>query len=89
MSRRARRLRRIGRIWEIVEGKLVVKGEILPKLGDTVYNSEMEVIGVVSGILGPVNNFFIEINPTKNQEFKKEEPLYVLEESEMERKPIS
>lgn len=86
VSKRARGLKRIGKIWAVVEGKLVIKGEVLPKLGDMVYNSGMEVVGVVSGIFGPVDNFFIEVNPTKNVEFKREEPLYVLEEDKMEKR---
>jgi len=89
MSKRAKRLRKIGKVWAIVEGKLVVEGEFLPKLGDFVYNSGMEVVGVVSGIFGPVNHFFIEINPTKKTECRKDEPLYVLEsEHEAKKKTI-
>ncbi len=79
MSKRSKRLRRIGKAWAMVEGKLVVEGELLPKLGDPVYNSEMEMVGVISGIFGPVNHFFIEINPAKEMKFEKEEPLYILE----------
>lgn len=89
MSRHIRRLRKIGRIWAIVEGKIVVKGEFLPRLGDQVYTSEMEVAGTISGILGPVNNYFIEISPAKRLEFKVGDPLYILEEGIEVKKHIS
>lgn len=86
MLKRARSLKRIGKTWAVVEGKLVIKGEILPKLGDVVYNSGMEVVGMVSGIFGPVNNFFIEVNPVRNVEIRREEPLYILEEDKVEKR---
>lgn len=86
MSKRAKKLKRIGRIRAIIEGKLVVEGDAMPKLGDPVYNSKMEIVGIVSGIFGPINHFFIEINPSKRVELKKEEPLYVLEDKSGEKK---
>ena len=80
MPKDPKRLKRIGRFWAFVEGKLVVEGESIPKLGEKVYDAGMREVGVVSSILGPIDHFFIEINPAKEAECEEGEPLYVLEE---------
>ena len=76
---RRRRLRRIGRIRGIVEGRIVVEGEILPRLGEKVYDSSLNEVGVVLSILGPKNKFFIEVKPSKVRDHSIGEPLYIIE----------
>jgi len=76
---RRRRLRRIGRIRGIVEGRIVVEGEYLPRLGEKVYDSSLNEVGVVLSILGPKNKFFIEVKPSKMEECSIGEPLYIIE----------
>ena len=74
-----RRLRRIGRIRGIVEGRMVVEGEHLPRLGEKVYDSSLNEVGVVLSILGPKNKFFIEVKPLKAGDCPIGEPLYIIE----------
>jgi len=76
---RRRRLRRIGRIRGIVEGRMVVEGEHLPRLGEKVYDSSLNEVGVVLSILGPKNKFFIEVKPLKAGDRPIGEPLYIIE----------
>ena len=76
---RRRRLRRIGRIRGIVEGRMVVEGEHLPRLGEKVYDSSLNEVGVVLSILGPKNKFFIEVKPLKAGDRPVGEPLYIIE----------
>ena len=75
----------MGKIWAIVEGKIVVEGEHLPKLGETVYDSRMKEMGIVSSVLGKEARFFIEINPKENVKRKEGDPLYIFEESSTKR----
>jgi len=72
----------LGKIWAIVEGKVVVEGEYLPRLGELVYNSRMREVGIVSSVLGKAECFFIEINPKGNAKLREDEHLYILEEKE-------
>jgi len=76
---RRRRLRRIGKIRGIVEGRIVVEGEFLPRLGEKVYDSSLNEVGVVLSILGPKNKFFIEVKPSKVRDRSIGEPLYIIE----------
>ena len=78
---RRKALRRVGKIRGIVEGKLILDGEILPKLGEKVYDSSMREVGVVLSVLGPKNRFFIEVKPSKKaMELSKGQPLYLKED---------
>ena len=76
---RRRRLKRIGRIRGIVEGRIVVEGEFLPRLGEKVYDSSLNEVGVVLSILGPKKKFFIEVKPSKIEDRSIGEPLYIIE----------
>ena len=76
---RRRRLRRIGKIRGIVEGRIVVEGEFLPRLGEKVYDSSLNEVGVVLSILGPKNKFFIEVKPSKIVDYPIGESLYIME----------
>ena len=76
---RRRRLKRIGRIRGIVEGRMVVEGEHLPRLGEKVYDSSLNEVGVVLSILGPKNRFFIEVKPLKAADRPIGESLYIIE----------
>ncbi|RLG09699.1 MAG: hypothetical protein DRN64_03655 [Thaumarchaeota archaeon] len=80
MGRPSRRLRRLGKAFAFAEGRLVVEGELLPSLGDKVYDSGMREVGVVLNVFGPVNRFFIEVEPRKGFRFEKGTPLYIIEE---------
>ena len=80
MSRPSRKLKRLGKVSAFVEGRLVVEGELLPRLGEKVYDSGMREVGVVLNVFGPVNRFFIEVEPREGFEFKEGMPLYIIEE---------
>ena len=74
-----RRPLRLGRVWRVVEGRLVVEGERVPRLGAKVYDSSMREVGTVSSVLGPTERFFIEVKPRKPVNYAQGEPLYIME----------
>ena len=74
-----KRLRKLGRIRGIVEGRIVVEGELVPRLGEKVYDSSLNEVGVVLSILGPKNKFFIEVKPSKAESQTIGESLYIIE----------
>ncbi|HDJ67305.1 MAG TPA: hypothetical protein ENF33_06310 [Nitrososphaeria archaeon] len=74
-----KRLRKLGRIRGIVEGRIVVEGELVPRLGEKVYDSSLNEVGVVLSILGPKNKFFIEVKPSKAESHTIGESLYIIE----------
>jgi len=80
MARRIRALRRLGRVWATVEGRIVVEGEHLPRLGEEVYDSRMRGVGVVSSVLGRVDHFFIEVKPREGIKLADGEHLYIVAE---------
>ncbi|MCD6591701.1 MAG: hypothetical protein J7K78_01625 [Thaumarchaeota archaeon] len=80
-----RKLKRLGKVWGVVEGRLVVEGETLPRLGETVYDSRMREVGVVLNVFGPINKFFIEIDPRDKPSYKEGTPLYILQEERASR----
>jgi len=82
LGMRGKRPLRLGRVWAVVEGKVVVEGERVPRLGARVYDSSMKPMGVVSSILGPTKRFFIEVKPSRQSGFAEGEPLYIMEGEE-------
>lgn len=77
MNHKAGKLKRLGRVWGKVEGSLIIEAELLPDLGEKVYDSQLREIGRVVSILGPVNHFFIEVIGG-SLDPKEGAPLYVL-----------
>lgn len=75
-----KRLKRLGKIWGTVERSLILEGEIVPRLGEKVYDSRMSEVGRVLSVFGPTNRFFIEVSLSKNMRYKEGTPLYILEE---------
>ncbi|MEM0329618.1 MAG: hypothetical protein QXU12_02235 [Nitrososphaerota archaeon] len=84
MSRDAGKLKRLGRVWGKVEGSLVIEAELLPELGEKVYDSRLREVGRVVSVLGPVNHFFVEIMG-ENLDYEEGTPLYVLRKNRSER----
>ena len=79
MSYTGRRLKRIGKVWGLVEKSLILEGEIVPELGEKVYDSKMREVGRVLSIFGPTSRFFIEVNLSKDMRYEEGTPLYILE----------
>jgi rRNA processing protein Gar1 len=77
MSREAKKLKRLGKVWGRVEGSLVIEAELLPELGEKIYDSQLREVGRVVSVLGPVNHFFIEVMGG-NLDYEQGTPLYVL-----------
>ncbi|RLG00593.1 MAG: hypothetical protein DRN49_02725 [Thaumarchaeota archaeon] len=76
---KGRRLRKIGKVRRVVEGRIVIEGEIVPRLGEKVYDSSLNEIGVVLSVFGPKNKFFIEVKPSKAENRPIGESLYIIE----------
>jgi rRNA processing protein Gar1 len=79
MSREAKKLRRLGKVWGRVEGSLVIEAELLPELGEKIYDSRLKEVGRVVSVLGPVNHFFVEVMGG-NLDYEQGTSLYVLQE---------
>jgi len=79
MSREAKKLKRLGKVWGRVEGSLVVEAELLPELGEKIYDSRLREVGRVVSVLGPVNHFFVEVTGG-NLDYEEGTPLYMLRE---------
>jgi rRNA processing protein Gar1 len=79
MSHEAKKLKRLGKVWGRVEGSLVIEAELLPELGEKIYDSRLREVGRVVSILGPVNHFFVEVMG-RNLDYKEGTSLYVLRE---------
>ena len=79
---RRRRPVRVGRVWAVVEDRVVVEAERIPRLGAKLYTSSMEHVADTLSILGPVSRPFIEARQTKPRNLARGEPLYIMEEDE-------
>jgi len=82
-------LHRIGRVLHISSNKnIIVKAEGKPpKLGGTVVDENLKVIGEVFDIIGPVSSPYISIRPkVQKPEALVNKPVYVIVPSHEERK---
>ncbi|MEM0482097.1 MAG: H/ACA ribonucleoprotein complex subunit GAR1/NAF1 [Nitrososphaerota archaeon] len=69
----------IGEVFRIFQGSILLKGNAIPKLGDTVYTTDGKVIGYVSDIFGRISGFYIVVRLTGEKlDLKIGEKLYLL-----------
>ena len=80
MGYASKRLKRLGRVWGTVEKSLILEGEIVPRLGEKVYDSKMSEVGRVLSVFGPTNRFFIAISLSRDVQYEEGTPLYILGE---------
>ncbi len=80
MSSARRRLKRLGKVRGIVERSLILEGEMIPELGEKVYDSKLSEVGRVLSVFGPTNRFFIEVSLSRDARYEEGTPLYILEE---------
>jgi len=59
-------LQRIGRVLHISQNRnIIVKAEKLPRLGDKVLDENLNHVGTVFDIIGPVSSPYITIKPSE------------------------
>ena len=61
-------------------GKLILRSKVAPRIGENVYDSHLNLVGVVCDIFGPVANPFVSVSPSKDDPAKLVgNPLYLHE----------
>jgi len=80
MPGRRRGLIRLGTLSRRLEsGTLVLAVDRIPPLGQSVYDSELEEVGSVASILGPVARPMVEVRTRTRKDQPKEAVFYLLE----------
>lgn len=54
----------LGEVFRIFRGSILLKGIVVPRLGETVYTTNGEVVGYVSDIFGKISGFYIVVRLT-------------------------
>lgn len=54
----------LGEVFRIFQGSVLLKGHVMPRLGDTVYTTDGRTIGYVSDIFGKISGFYIVVRLT-------------------------
>ncbi|GBC70593.1 hypothetical protein HRbin02_00361 [Candidatus Calditenuaceae archaeon HR02] len=68
----------LGEVFRIFRGSVLLKGSVVPRLGETVYTTDGEVIGYVSDIFGKISGFYILVRLTSEKiEVEIGEKLYL------------
>jgi RNA-binding protein len=74
------RLQKLGRVRALTPSKnLIVKGEQEPKIGSSVIDENLNVVGKIFDIIGPVSAPYIVVKPTVREPAKLvNKPVYLL-----------
>ncbi|MBR4504414.1 MAG: hypothetical protein IKP20_05535 [Candidatus Methanomethylophilaceae archaeon] len=57
----------LGRVEEITsDGRLIVRCETVPDIGDTVFDAKMNRIGTIGRVFGPVDGPYASVSPDKS-----------------------
>ncbi len=68
----------LGEIFRILRGSVLLKGNVMPRLGETVCTTDGKAIGYVSDIFGKISGFYILVRLTSEKlELKIGEKLYL------------
>ncbi len=60
-------LERLGRVEEVTnDGRLIVTCDVLPEIGDGVFDSGLNRIATVNRIFGPIDNPYAPVTPYTN-----------------------
>lgn len=78
-------MRRMGRIINIIERRIIVSSNFVPKIYSAVYDSDLKLIGWVTDVFGPVNTPYIRVRmkPNISPQAIKGEYLYVDENKKL------
>jgi RNA-binding protein len=67
-SRGNESLQRIGRVFHISQNRnIIIKAEKLPRLGDKVLDENLNLVGTVFDIIGPVSSPYVTVKPRKTE----------------------
>lgn len=74
-------LRRLGTVISISHaGNLILRSKAVPRIGEDVYNDQLDRVGVVRDVFGPVTNPFISVSSDRdNPETLLGKPFYLVE----------
>ncbi len=62
----------LGRVEEITnDGRIIVRCETLPDIGDSVFDAKSNRIGAIGRILGPVDGPYASVIPDRNTDSPK------------------
>lgn len=72
-------MERLGRTHRIAQGLAIVRVDELPRIGTEVVDDQLDVVGTVVDVFGPVENPFAAVSPADSRPLAPllGEPLYV------------
>lgn len=79
MSSLKRRPIFLGTFLHDVDNELILKGKAVPKLGVKVYDEELNYVGYVSNIFGPVSSHFVAVKRATDKQYTQSSKFYVME----------
>ncbi|MEM2910705.1 MAG: hypothetical protein QXO01_06560 [Nitrososphaerota archaeon] len=79
MSRLKRRPVALGILLYSVGNEVILKGGSVPRLGAKVYDEELNHVGYVSNVFGPVDSHFVAIKLTTNKQYSQDSKFYTME----------
>jgi len=81
-------LQRLGRVLHISPSRnIIIRTENIPKIGETVADENLKIIGRIFDIFGPVSSPYASVKPTiKKPEKMIDKMLYVLPSKRGERR---
>jgi len=69
----------LGILLHNVGNELVLKGKAVPRLGVKAYDEELNDVGYVTNIFGPVNSHFVAIKLTTDKKYPQGSKFYIME----------
>jgi rRNA processing protein Gar1 len=65
LEEKAKALQRVGYVLHMSSSKnLILRADIMPRIGDKVFNETLKPIGTISDIFGSVSSPFVSVKPS-------------------------
>lgn len=70
---------RLGKVLHLSNSKnLILRTDVVPKIGTPTFNNQLETVGAVFDVFGPISNPYVAVKPrVKNPEDYVGQPLYI------------
>ncbi|MCS7136453.1 MAG: hypothetical protein RMJ14_04605 [Nitrososphaerota archaeon] len=69
----------LGTLIHTVGNEIILKGKVVPALGAKVYDEELNHVGYVSNVFGPVSSHFVAIKLTTDKQYSQGSKFYITE----------
>ncbi|MCL7384745.1 MAG: hypothetical protein LZ158_00030 [Thaumarchaeota archaeon] len=69
----------LGILLHNVGNEAVLKGKVVPRLGVKAYDEELNYVGYVSNIFGPINSHFVAIKLITDKKYPQSSKFYIME----------